>query len=154
VRRIVTGAFGRLRLRRRPPWVIALGLTIALVSACTTAAGTPTFALSLRNAGEAPVRVKVIVASKGQPGHDLLVPGKSGILQTAEQPMDVKEGKPDPVVLEVYTDTCALIASVTVGEGRTRVVIGEDLSVTTSGDAPDNAGAVEPEQVSACSPSS
>ncbi len=151
--RTFTGAFGRLRPRRRLPWAIALGIAI-VVSACNPAAIEPKFSLSIRNAGEMTMRVKVIVASEGTPSRDLLIPAKSGILQTAEQAMDVKDGKADPVVIEVYTDTCALVASVTVGEGRTRVVIGEDFSVTTSGGAPDSSGAVEPELVPACSPSS
>ena len=68
--------------------------------------------------------------------------------------MDVKDGKPVPVTIEVYTDTCALLTTVTVDEGRTRIVIEADLSVTTSGGVPDGSGAVEPELVPACSPGS
>jgi len=154
VSRNVPGAFGRLRPHRRLPRVIALGIAIVIVGACGTAPGEAQFSLSIRNAGDLPVRVKVIVASEGAPDRDLLVPARSGILQTAERAMDVKDGKPDPVVIEVYTDTCALLTSVTVGEGRTRIVIGEDLSVTTSGGDPDSAGAVEPELVPACTPDS
>jgi len=154
VSRNVPGAFGRLRPHRRLPWVIALGIAIVVVSACGTSPGQAKFSLSIRNSGDLPIRLKVIVASQGTPGRDLLVPAKSGILQTAEQVMDVKDGKADPVVIEIYTDTCALVASVTVGEGRTRVVIGPDFAVTTSGGAPDSTGAVEPDLVPACSPSS
>ena len=152
--RNVPGAFGRLRPHRRLPWVIALGIAIVVVSACGTSPGQAKFSLSIRNSGDLPIRLKVIVASQGTPSRDLLVPAKSGILQTAEQVMDVKDGKADPVVIEIYTDTCALVASVTVGEGRTRVVIGPDFAVTTSGGAPDSTGAVEPDLVPACSPSS
>lgn len=143
--RNVPGAFGRLRRRWVLSWVIAL----VIVSACGSG-GTPKFQLSLRNAGDMPVRVKVLVASEGRPSRDLLIPARSGILQTAERAMDVKDGKPDPVVIEVYTDTCALLTSVTVGEGRTRIVIGADLSVATATTAPDSTGAVEPEPVPAC----
>jgi hypothetical protein len=153
VRRTFSGAFGGPRPRRRLPWAVALGIAI-VVSACTPAAIEPKFSLSIRNAGEMTMRLKVVVASEGTPSRDLLIPAKSGILQTEERAMDVKDGKADPVVVEVYTDTCALIASVTVGEGRTRVAISEDLSVTTAGGAPDSSGAVEPELVPACSPSS
>jgi hypothetical protein len=154
VSRNVPGAFGRLRPHRRLPRVIALGIAIVIVSACGTTPGQAKFSLSIRNSGDLPVRLKVIVASQGTPSRDLLVPAKSGILQTAEQAMDVKDGKAEPVTVEVYTDTCALVASVTVGEGRTKVAIGPDFAVTTSGGAPDSSGAVEPDLVPACSPSS
>lgn len=152
--RNVPGAFGRLRPHRRLPWVIVLGIAIVFVSACGTAPGEAKFALSIRNAGDLPVRLKVIVASEGTPSQDLLIPAKSGILQTVERAMDIKDGKPDPVIVELYTDTCALLTSVTVGEGRTRIDIGPDLAMTASGGASDSAGAVEPELVPACSPSS
>ncbi|TAK00372.1 MAG: hypothetical protein EPO36_09105 [Chloroflexota bacterium] len=151
--RNVPGAFGRLRPHPRLPRVIALGLVFVIVSACGTAPGEAKFSIAVRNAGDLPVRLKVIVASAGTPDRDLLIPARSGILQTAKQVMDIKDGKPDPVVIELYTDTCALIRSVTVGEGRTRIVIEADLSMTTSGGAPDSTGAVEPERVPACAPS-
>jgi len=154
VSRNVPGAFGRLRSHRRLPWVIALGLAIMVVNACGTAPGEAKFSLSIRNSGDLTVRLKVIVASEGAPQRDLLIPARSGILQTEERVMDVKDGKAEAVTVELYTDTCALITSVTIGEGRTRVVIGEDLSVTTSGGASDSAGAVEPELVPACAPGS
>lgn len=154
MRRNVPGAFGRLRRPRRLPWAIALGIAIVIASACGTAPGEAKFALSIRNAGDLPVRLKVLVASEGTPSQDLLIPAKSGILQTAERAMDVKDGKPVPVVVELYTDTCALVTSATVGEGRTRIVIEADLSMTASGGAPASSGAVEPDLVPACSPGS
>lgn len=154
MRRNVPGAFGRLRRPRRLPWVIALGIAILIVSACGTTPGQARFSLAIRNAGDLPVRLKVIVASEGTPSQDLLIPAKSGILQTTERVMDVKDGKAVPVVVELYTDTCALLTSATVGEGRTRIVIEADLSMSTSGGAPDSSGAVEPDLVPACSPSS
>jgi hypothetical protein len=154
VRRNVPGAFGRLRPHRRLPRVIVLGIAILIVSACGTAPGEAKFSLAIRNAGDLPVRLKVLVASEGTPRQDLLVPARSGILQTIERVMDVKDGKPDPVVVEVYTDTCALLTTVTVDEGRTRIVIEADLSVTKTGGVPDSSGAVEPDLVPACSPSS
>jgi len=154
VHRNVPGAFGRLRPHRRLPWVIVLGIAIVFVSACGTAPGEAKFSLAIRNAGDLPMRLKVIVASEGAPSQDLLIPAKSGILQTLERVMDVKDGKPVPVTVELYTDTCALVTSATVGEGRTRIVIEADLSLTTSGGESDNAGAVEPELVPACKPSS
>jgi hypothetical protein len=154
VSRNVPGAFGRLRPHRWLPRVIALGIAIVVVSACGTTPGEAKFSLSIRNSGDVPVRLKVIVASQGAPGRDLLIPAKSGILQTAEGAMDVKDGKAEPVTIEVYTETCALVATVTAGEGRTRVNIGPDFAVTTSGGAPDSSGAVEPDSVPACSPGS
>ena len=154
MRRNVPGAFGRLRRLRGLPRVIALGLAILFVSACGTSPGEAKFSLAIRNAGDLPVRVKVIVESEGAPRQDLLIPARSGILQTAERAMDVKDGKPVPVTIEVYTDTCALLTTVTVDEGRTRIVIEADLSVTTSGGVPDGSGAVEPELFPACSPGS
>jgi len=154
VSRTVPGAFGRLRRRASPAWVIALVAHSIVAAGCGAAAGKPTFALSIRNSGDAPIRLKVIVASAGPPAQDLLVPARSGILQTASKPMDVKDGKADPVVVEVYTDTCAMLTSVKVGEGRTRIVIAADLSVTTSADSGSSSGGVEPELVTACAPGS
>jgi hypothetical protein len=154
VSRNVPGAFGRLRPHRWLPRVIALGLAFIVVSACGSAPGEAKFSLSIRNSGDVPIRLKVIVASQGNPGRDLLVPARSGILQTAEQVMDVKDGKAEPVTIEIYTDTCALVATVTAGEGRTRVNIGPEFAVTTAGGAPDSSGAVEPDAVPACSPGS
>ena len=152
--RNVPGAFGRLRPHRWLPRVIALGIAIIVVSACGSTPGEAKFSLSIHNSGDVPLRLKVIVASQGNPSRDLLVPAKSGILQTDEQAMDVKDGKVELVTVEVYTDTCALVATVTAGEGRTRVNIGPDFAVSTSGGAPDSSGAVEPDSVAACSPGS
>jgi len=152
--RNVAGAFGQRRSCTALRRFLALAFAIALVGGCSPGDVAPTFALSIRNAGQAAVRLKVLVASEGRPSNDLLIPGRSGILQTRPRPMDVKEGTPDPVVIEVYTETCALLTSVTVGEGRTRIVIADDLSVTTSGDSggQDDAGpgVVEPGLVPAC----
>ena len=144
--RNVPGAFGRLRGPRVLPWVIAL----VVLSACSAAAFTPKFSLSFRNAGDVPVRLKVLVASAGAPSRDFLIPGKSGILQTLEQAMDVKDGKADPVTIELYTDTCSLVTSVTVGEGATRITIGEDLSLVPSAGTAPGSDPVEPELVPAC----
>jgi hypothetical protein len=146
VSRTEPGAFGRFRQR----WTLPVVIALVMVSACGGGGNKPKFELSLRNAGDVPIRVKVIVASEGRPSRDLLIPARSGILQTEERTMDVKDGKPDPVTVEIYTDTCALITTVTAGEGRTRIVIGEDLSISTSGGAPDSSGAVAPEPVAAC----
>jgi hypothetical protein len=128
------------------PWVIAL----VILSACSPGPIAPVFSLSIRNAGDAPVRLKVLVASAGSPSKDLLIPRKSGILQTASRPMDVKDGKPDPVTIELYTDTCALVTSVTVGEGLSRITIGEDLSLGVSPGTATSSEPVEPELVAAC----
>jgi hypothetical protein len=130
--------------------VLAL-VVILVVAGCTSTAPAPTFTLSVRNAGDAAVRLKVLIASEGMPSQDLLIPARSGILSTATRAMEVTNGKPDPVVVEVYTDTCARLTSVTVGEGRTRIVINADLSVTASTDTGDvGAGAVEPALGPAC----
>ncbi|MEW5989769.1 MAG: hypothetical protein AB1736_00290 [Chloroflexota bacterium] len=152
--RNVPGAFGRLRPQRWLPRVIALGLAIVIVGACGTAPGQAKFSLAIRNAGDLPVRLKVIIESEGAPRQDLLIPARSGILQTVERAMDVKDGKPVPVVVELYTDTCALLTTVSVGEGRTRIDIGPDLVMTASGGASGSSGAVEPDLVPACSPGS
>jgi hypothetical protein len=105
VRRNVPGAFGRLRPHRRLPWVIVLGIAIVFVSACGTAPGEAKFSLAIRNAGDLPVRLKVLVASEGTPRQDLLIPAKSGILQTASGD-GRQDSKPDSRG-RVYTDTCA-----------------------------------------------
>lgn len=148
---------GRSALRRSPRirtmrWAAAL-VAIALASGCGPAATprTPTFALSIRNASDAAVRLKVLIVSEGLPDGDLLIPARSGILSTRAREMDAPGSSPEPVVVEVYTDTCARLTSVTVGEGRTRIVINADLSVTTSAEPGDpGAGAVEPGLVPAC----
>jgi hypothetical protein len=145
VSRNVPGAFGRLGRRRALPWVIAL----VILSACSPAAITPHFSLTIRNAGDVPVRLKVLVAGESAPTRDLLIPRKSGILETEDRPMGVKDGKPDVVTVELYTDTCSLVTEVTVGEGVTRITIGEDLSLAlSSGSA--NSDPVKPELVPAC----
>ena len=143
--RNVPGAFGRLGRLRVLPWVIAL----VLLSACSPAAITPKFTLTIRNAGDIPVRLKVLVESEGSPRQDLLIPRKSGILETPERAMDVKDGKPDPVTIQLFTDTCSLVTEVTVGEGVSRITIGEDLSLAVTGGTASSAP-VEPELVSAC----
>lgn len=135
--------------------MLPLALAIAAIFAaggCTPAVSpAPTFALSIRNAGDVPVRLKVLVASQGLPARDLLIPARSGILSTDSRAMDVTDGKADQVVIEVYTDTCARLTSVTVGQGRTRIVINPDLSITTSADpGGKGGGAVEPGLVPAC----
>jgi hypothetical protein len=126
---------------------------MVVVGACGTTPGEAKFSLSIRNAGDLPVRLKVIVGSEGAPNRDLLVPARSGILQTDEQVMEVKDGKAMPVTVELYTDTCALLTTASVGEGRTRIDIGPDLAMTATGGAPNSSGAVEPELVPACTPS-
>jgi len=148
----LASTFGGSLPRRSPRLVVAL-LAIAIAVGCAPAAPPPTpmFALSIRNAGDAAVRLKVLVTSEGLPDSDLLIPGRSGILSTSPREMDVAGGKPAPVVVEVYTDTCARLTSVSIGEGRTQIVINPDLSVTTAaGAAGPGTGAVEPELVPAC----
>jgi hypothetical protein len=150
--RYAAAGLGGFRPRRNHGLTAAL-LAIAVVAGCAPAASppTPTFALSIRNAGDAPVRLKVLVTSEGLPDSDLLIPGRSGILSTPPREMDVTGGSPEPVVVEVYTDTCARLTSVPLGEGRTQIVINADLSVTTSAGATGpGSGAVEPELVPAC----
>jgi hypothetical protein len=131
---------------------LALAIAAILAAGCTPAvAPAPTFALSVRNAGDATVRLKVLVASKGLPVSDLLIPARSGILSTEAAAMDVADGKAVPVVVEVYTGTCARLTSITVGEGRTRIVINPDLSLATSIDAAETgSGTVEPALIPAC----
>lgn len=148
--RTVPGVFGRLRPRRSLSWVVALVVIASLVGACGTPAAETTFSLSIRNSGEAPVHLKVLPASGGTAVEDLLIAGRSGILQTEPGPMGVTDGKPGPVTIEVYTDTCALIATVTVGEGRTLVAIDEGFAVTTTAGVSDNEGAIEPDVVPPC----
>lgn len=151
--RTVSGAFGRLARRRSLSLVVALAALVAITSivgACSAPAGEATFSLSIRNSGEAPVHLKVLPASGGTPTEDLLITGRSGILQTEPGPMGVTDGKPGPVTIEVYTNTCALIATVTVGEGRTLVAIDEGFAVTASAGVPDNEGAIEPDVVAPC----
>jgi hypothetical protein len=151
VSRNVPGAFGG----HRSPWLphlVALAVASLLLAACSPAERVATFALSIRNAGDASVRLKVLVTGAPPPASDLLIPARSGILQTEPVPMSAADqDEVGPVVIEVYTDTCALLTSLTVGEGRTRIDIAADRSITTSAASDDGgAGAVAPEFVPAC----
>lgn len=150
--RNVPGAFGG---HRSPPWLPHLVVVVAvslLLAACSPTEHVATFALSIRNAGDASVRLKVLVAGEAPPARDLLIPARSAILQTEPAPMGVvDEGGGDEVVVEVYTERCSLLTSLSVGEGRTLIVIAADRSITTSAESGDgDAGAVAPELVPAC----
>jgi hypothetical protein len=148
------GGSGRRRSRRfRSAWPVVGIVAIVLAAGCGPAATPrmPTFALSIRNASDAAVRLKVLVVSEGLPEGDLLIPARSGILSTPPRAMDVADAGPEPIVVEVYTDTCARLTSVSIGEGRTQIVINADRSVTTSAEiAGPASGAVEPALVPAC----
>ncbi|HSO30172.1 MAG TPA: hypothetical protein VLS28_09720 [Candidatus Sulfomarinibacteraceae bacterium] len=148
--RSVPGVFGGLRPRRSLPRAVALVVMVAIVTACSSTAPEPTFSLSIRNSGDAPLRLKVLAGTEGGPPRALLIPARSGVLETEPGPMRVREGKPEPVVVEVYTDTCALLASLSVGEGRTQIVIDGNLAITTTPGVPDVSGAVEPGLAATC----
>ena len=128
MRRNSPGAFGRLRPRR----LVAALLALVIVSACGP--GTPpTFVLSIRNSGDATVRLRVIPNPDAPPDETLVIPGRSTVLRTEPEEMHVGEdGQRSPVTVEVYTELCALLTSVEVGEGHTRIDIGEGFSVTTA----------------------
>ena len=148
----VPGAFGMLQRRLIQSMLILAVVTSGLLASCGAADRTATFALSIRNAGTDPLRLKVLVAGEAPPTSDLLIPAGSGVLETAPAPIgSAAGGSQDPVVIEVYTERCALLTSLSVGEGRTRIVIGADRSVTASVESDEGgAGALAPKLVPAC----
>lgn len=128
MRRNSPGAFGRLRPRR----LVAALLALVIVTACGP--GTPpTFVLSIRNSGDALVRLRVVVDPEDPPDETLVIPGHSTVLRTEPAEMHLgADGQRTPVTVEVYTELCALLTTVEVGEGHTRIDIGEGFSVTTA----------------------
>lgn len=148
----VSGAFVVPWLRSKRSLAIA-ALLMALVSAaCGGGAGpVPTFGLAIRNSSDRAVRLNVVVAPGQRPAASLLIPAGSGLLQVPDASMTVVSGKPVDVVVEIYTDTCSPVRDVTVGKGRTLLVIGASFSVTTSVDSGvDTTGAVAPATASTC----
>ena len=147
MRRIHPGAFGRIGSRR-----LALVAVAALLLAACGPNAPATFSLAIRNSGDAPVRLRVIVDAGAPPQQDYLVPGHSAVLRTAAAPLHVGEnGNKSPVTIEIYTETCALLNTIQVGEGLTRLDFGADFAVTAiqpSGDP--SSGGVEPDTLARC----
>ena len=90
------------------------------------------FALAIQNGSDLTLRVNVVVAPGQQPSRSLEIPAGSGVLETTEAPMGGTAAEPVPVAVEIYTETCALIETVTVGRGATLVHILADRSIATS----------------------
>jgi hypothetical protein len=132
--------------------VAIAALLLALVgAACGGASGpAPTFGLAIRNAGDRAVRLNVVVATGQRPQSSLLIPAGSGLLLVPDAPMTVVNGTPVDVVVEIYTDTCSPVRDVTIGKGRTLLVIGQAFAVSTSVDLGDTTGAVAPATASTC----
>ena len=139
------------------PWprssraIAIAALLLALVSAACGGGGpAPTFGLAIRNAGDRAVRLNVVVATGQRPASSLLIPAGSGLLLVPDAPMTVVNGKPVDVVVEIYTDTCSPVRDVTIGKGRTLLVIGQAFAVSTSADLGETTGAVAPATASTC----
>jgi hypothetical protein len=131
--------------------LVAAALVSTVVSACGGPAASASFALALHNGSDTSVRLNVVVTSGQRPPNSLRVPARSGVLETSTQPMTSTSGKVDPVVIEIYTETCALLTKVTVGAGTTLVSIGSDLAVTTSPTSlTGGTGALAPETAPPC----
>lgn len=90
------------------------------------------FALAIQNGSDLTLRINVVIAPGTKPSRSLEIPAGSGVLQTAEAPMGGTGGEPVPVAVEVYTETCALIETVTVGRGATLIHIQADRSIAIS----------------------
>ena len=122
-------------LRSRAPRFLA-GLLLILAAGLTAGCGqsptAPTFALAIQNGSDLTLRVNVVVAPGQQPSRSLEIPPGSGVLETTEAPMGGTAAEPVPVAVEIYTETCALIETVTVGRGATLVHILADRSIATS----------------------
>lgn len=107
-------------------------ITGLLVAGCGHDVVPPSFALAIQNGSDLTLRLNVVVAPGQKPSHSLEIPARSGVLETAEAPMGWTGTEPVPVVVELYTETCGLVDSVTVGRGATLVHILADRSVATS----------------------
>jgi hypothetical protein len=130
--------------------VVAVVLAL-LAAACGGAQASPKFGLVIQNASSQSVRLNLVVTDGQKPASSLRIPSQSGILKVDDTPMTVANGKPVPVVVEVYSETCALLTSVTVGAGRTTLFIGANLAVTKSASGSDDAsGALTPATAAAC----
>ena len=120
-------------LRSRVPRVL-IGLLVitALTAGCGQSPAPPTFALAIQNGSNLTLRVNVVVAAGQKPSRSLEIPAGSGVLQTAEAPMGWTGTEPVPVAVELYTETCALIETITVGRGATLIRILADRSIAIS----------------------
>ncbi len=149
--RDVSGAFVVAWLRSLRSIAIAALLFALVGAACGGGNGpAPTFGLAIRNAGDRAVRLNVVVATGQRPASSLLIPAGSGLLLVPDAPMTVVSGKPVDVVVEIYTDTCSPVRDVTIGQGRTLLIVGQAFAVSTSVDLGDTTGAIAPATASTC----
>lgn len=127
-------------------------LTAAMFAAGCGHSGVPSsFALAIQNGSDLTLRVNVVVTPGEKPSSSLEIPAGSGVLETAETSMDWTGTEAVPVVVELYTETCALFDSVTVGSGATLVHVLADRSVVTSATTlSSGSGAVAPERKPPC----
>lgn len=122
-----------------------------IAAGCQPFGAAPNFALAFQNGSDLTLRVNVVVAPGQKPAHSLELPAGSGVLEIAEAPMGWTGTEPVPVVVELYTDTCGLFDSVTVGRGATLVQVQADRSVVTSATTlSEGSGAVAPELKPPC----
>lgn len=115
-----------------PRSLLALLLIGALTAGCGQPPAAPTFALAIQNGSDLTLRLNVVVAPGQKPSRSLEIPAGSGVLETAEAPMGWTGTEPVPVTVELYTETCGLIETVTVGRGTTLVHIQADRSIAIS----------------------
>ncbi|MEO8469203.1 MAG: hypothetical protein ABI573_06000 [Chloroflexota bacterium] len=126
-----SAVFLRSRVQRSLAGV-RLILMVALMAGCGQSSAAPTFALAIQNGSDLTLRLNVVVAPGQKPSRSLEIPAGSGVLETTEAPMGGTADKPIPIAVEIYTETCALIDTVTVGRGTTLVHILADRSIATS----------------------
>lgn len=124
---------------------------MVLAAGCGRSEAAPTFALAVQNGSDLEVRLAVVVRPGEKPANTLRIPPGSGLLETVETPMQVTGSDAVPVVVQIYTGSCGLLDSVTVGSGATLIVIHADRSLTTSATTlSKSSGAVAPELAPAC----
>ncbi len=122
-----------------------------LAAGCGRTIVAPSFALAIQNGSDLTLRVNVVVAPGQKPSNSLEIPAGSGVLETAEMPMGWTGTEAVPVVVEIYTETCGILDSVTVGRGTTLVHVLADRSVVTSATTlSGGSGAVAPERKPPC----
>ena len=108
-------------------------LVIAVLTAgCGQSSTAPMFALAIQNGSDLTIRVNVVVAPGQKPSRSLEIPAGSGLLETTEAPMGWTGTEAIPVTVELYTETCGPIETITVGRGTTLIHVRADRSVAIS----------------------
>ena len=110
------------------------------------------FALSIHNLSDSDLRLRVNTAGGGpEPEFDILAPAHGPLLETPPDAMDLRvDGSAEPVVVSIFTKDCVLIATLTVGAGRTLIEVQPGLTPVTRSVGETALGAAGPDLALAC----